>query len=111
MQEPIADRIGQRRIPHVPMPLLERALARDHRGGGPIAIFHDLEQVFAFCIGQGGQQQIVQDQHRERTEFGEEFEMGAIGAGLLQALKEPRRAHIEDREAGTSRQMSKACAT
>ena len=50
VQEPIADGVGQRRLPDVIVPLGRGELARDDRGAAPIPVLENLEEVAALLV-------------------------------------------------------------
>ena len=97
VEEAIADGIGQRRIADVFVPLGGRQLAGDDRRAGAVAIFQDLEQIAALLLLDRRQSPVIDDEDVEAGELGEHADVGAIGPGQEQLVKEARRAPIEAR--------------
>ena len=77
------------------MPLGRRELAGDDGGAGGIAILEDLQEVAALLILHGGEGEVVDHQDVEARELGEQANVGAIGPGQDQLVKEPGGAPVE----------------
>ena len=62
MDEPVEDRVGDRRVLQVRVPLLDRDLAGDQRRASVVAIVEDLEQVTTHGVGERGEAEVVDDE-------------------------------------------------
>jgi len=67
VEETITDRIGQRRIADVVVPLGGRQLAGDDRRAGAVPIFQDLEQIATLLILDRGEPPVVDDEDARRA--------------------------------------------
>ena len=108
MEKAVADGVGDGGVLDVLVPFFERALTRDDRGSGSITILDDLQEIRALGFGQWSQQEIVNDEKLNTGEFGEGLEVGAIGSGLMQGLKEPWSAEVKDGVSGSRGQMAES---
>ena len=59
VNEPVEDRVGEGPIADHLVPVFDRELARDQRGAVDVAVVHDLEQIAALIVVQGGQPPVV----------------------------------------------------
>jgi hypothetical protein len=88
VEQAIADGVGQRGLAEVVVPLGGWELAGDDRRAAAVAVFEDLEQVAALLILDGGEAPIVEDEDIEAGELGEQADVGAVGAGEREVMKE-----------------------
>ena len=78
----------------VVVPLGRRELARDDGGPVPVAIFEDLEEVAALGVLDGGEAPVVEDEDVEAGELGEQADLGAVGAGQGEVVREAGGARV-----------------
>src|SRR5262249_32728476 len=76
------------------MPLGGRQLTCDDGGASAIAILEDLEEVPPFLILERGEAPIVEDEDVGARELSEHAEVGAVGAGQREVVKEPGDAAV-----------------
>jgi hypothetical protein len=93
VQDAVADRVGEHRIRKVVVPL-GRQLARDDGRAIAVAVLEDLEEVPALLVCERRQAPIVNQQDVDAREFAEDTDVGAIGAGEGEVVKEARRPAI-----------------
>ena len=80
------------------VPIGNRHLSGDHRGGLSIAIVQDLEQVLRLGTGQGIAEPVIEDQELGASKGIEELGVGAVGVGKRNEVEETRSAMVTDRE-------------
>ena len=107
MQDSVQDRVRQRRIADVVMPVLDWQLARHDAGSSPDAIVDQLEQIVALPRPDRCNGKIVDDQDVDFGDGGEPLGEAAVGMTEGQFLEEPRRAHVEDTQAVATGLMPK----
>ncbi len=76
-------------------PLAGRKLAGDDRGAGAGAVLEDLQQIAATVFRQRAQGEIVEDQHVDAGEAGEEADVAPVGVGQGEFLVKPGDAAVE----------------
>ena len=79
VDQAVHDRVGDRGLPQVVMPLLARQLAGDDRRPSPVAIVDHFQQIAAMPIGDRRQAPVVQDQDIDAGEARQDGDIGAIG--------------------------------
>ena len=99
MQDAIADGVGQGGVGEVVVPLGRRQLARDDGRAVAVAVLEDLEQVAALLVGDGRQAPVVDEQDVDAGELAEQADVGAVGPGQREVVKEPRRPAVVGAEA------------
>jgi hypothetical protein len=99
VQDAVADGVGQGGVGEVVVPLGRGQLARDDGGAVAVAVLEDLEQVAAFLVGDGRQAPVVDEQDVDAGELAKQADVGAVGAGQREVVKEPRRAPVVGAEA------------
>ena len=60
MDETVKDGIGECRVAHQLVPVVDRELAGDECGSAFVAVFEDLEQITALLVGHGRETEVVQ---------------------------------------------------
>ena len=95
VHEAIEDRVGDRRLAQIRVPLIARELARDDRRAGGVAILHHLEEVLALDVAQGGEPPVIEHQHVDAGESRQQGRVGAVGARERELLKEARQAPVD----------------
>src|SRR5690606_22349156 len=85
------------------VPLVGGQLARDDGRGAIVAVFEDLEQVAAFVILEGSEQEVVEDEHVNLGEARELLGVAPVRAGDCELLEEPRNAREEGRVPASAR--------
>ena len=78
VKESIADRMGDRGLADVVVPFLDRHLAGQDRGSVSVAIFDDFEQITTFGFAQRHQSPVVEDEHIDLGEPGQEPGIGSV---------------------------------
>jgi hypothetical protein len=78
------------------VPVFGGELAGEDGGGAAVAILDDFEEVGAFLVEEGCQEDVVDDEEVGLGEFGEELEARTVGAGLVKLFQEPGGAEGED---------------
>jgi len=99
VNQAVQDRIRNRRITDLIMPVFDGELAGDQRRTRSMALFDDFEQIPSLGVSERSQPQVV-DQKQMR--FRESFHQGAIasiGTGQGDLIEEVRRAEIKSSEA------------
>lgn len=74
VKEPVAKSVGEGRFPHGRVPVLSGELASQNSGGLAVTIFDDFEEVGPFLVGEGRQEDVVDDKDVGLGKFGEELE-------------------------------------
>ncbi len=103
VHDAVADRIGDGGIDERGVPLGGGELAGEHGGGAVVAIFEDFEQVAALGVLERGDEEVVEDEHIELSELGEQAGVRSIGAGDGEFLQEPWDASVERAVSGSAR--------
>ena len=80
VEQAIADGVGQVGVADDAVPVLGGKLAGDQGGGTLTAVLHDLDQVAAFSVAQGGQQPVVNGQQVEPGQACQEALVGPVAA-------------------------------
>ena len=83
-----------RSVGEVVVPLGRRQLAGDDRRAGRIAILQDFEEVAALLLLGGGEGPIIDDEHIETGQLGQQADVGAIGPRQGEFVKEARGAAV-----------------
>ena len=98
VENAVADGVGRGRG-EVVVPLGRRQLAGDD--GRPLAgaVFEDLEEIAPFLVGGRRQPPVVEDQDVDPSELGEEADIGPVGPGEGEVVKQPRGAPVVGAEA------------
>jgi hypothetical protein len=99
VQEAIADGVGQGGVGEVVVPLGGRQLAGDDGGAVAVAVLEDLQHVAAFLVGDRRQAPVVDQEDVDAGELAEQADVGAVGAGEREVVKEPRGAAVVGAEA------------
>ena len=89
VEQPIADGVGQRRLPEVVMPLAGWELARDDRRAATVAVFENLEEIAPLLVLHGGQAPVVEHEDVHAGELAQQLAVATIGAGELEVVEEP----------------------
>ena len=89
VEEPIAEGVGDGGFAHGGVPVFGGELTGDDGGGPAVAVLDDFKEVGALLIGEGGQEDVVDDQELGLGKLGEELKTGTVGAGLLELLEGP----------------------
>src|SRR2546425_9800243 len=89
VEQPIADGVGQRRLPEVVMPLAGWELARDDRRAATAAVFENLEEIAPLLVLHGGQAPVVEHEDVHAGELAQQLAVATIGAGELEVVEEP----------------------
>ena len=97
--DPVNYGVGEGRLPKQLMPVVGINLAGHDGGTIATAVFQDFEQVVLLGLTRLGQAPIVNDQHVDAGDLGQEPRVGAIGAGQGQFVEEARGAAVESRVA------------
>jgi hypothetical protein len=63
VEQALANRVGERGLLDVGMPLLDRELAGDDGGMQVVAILEHLEQILALLVLERGEGEVVDDEH------------------------------------------------
>ena len=77
------------------MPLGGRELAGDDGRAGAVAVLEDLEEVAALRVLDRGEAPVVDDQDVEAGELAEQADVGAVGAGQGELVKEAGGAAVD----------------
>ncbi len=67
MDEAIEDRVSDRRVAEICVPLIARQLARDDGRAGGVAVFHHLQEILPLDVGEGGEPPVIEEQDVERA--------------------------------------------
>jgi len=110
MDEPVADGVGDGGLADELVPRLHGDLAGDQGRGALGAILEDLEQVMALGAGQGREAPVVDHEQIGLGQAAEGAQVGAIAAGDVQLVEEPRGAHAVGRVTGAARALSEGLA-
>jgi len=98
VEESIAKGVGDRGFPHGGVPVFGWELAGEDGGGASVAILDDFEEVGAFLVKEGRQEDVIDNEELGLGEFGEELEARTVSAGLVKLFQEPGGADGEDGE-------------
>ena len=79
---------------------VDRQLAGDQRGAGADAVVEQFEQVVAFGRRDRRDGEVVDAQQVDARELRQAAAEAAVAVGDAQFLEQPRRAHVQHREAG-----------
>src|SRR5580658_7845180 len=110
VQQAVADGVGQSGVRQVVVPELRFELAGDDGRPGAVSVFEYLQEVAALRVGHGGDGEVVDDEHVDARELGEQTWIGAVGASKLQLVEEAGGAAVQRTEALSTRLMSEgAC--
>src|SRR5580700_812385 len=90
VQQAVADGVGQRGVGEVVVPELRLELTRDDGGPGAVPVLEDLQEVAALRVGHGSDGEVVDDEHVDARELGEQTGVGAVSARELQLVEEAR---------------------
>ena len=89
VQDAVANRVGQRRISDVLMPVLRRELTGDDRRPGVVPVVENLEHIAALLIAEGRQAPVIEDEDVDARQLGEQPDVGAVGMRESERVKEP----------------------
>lgn len=106
VEEPIAEGVGDGGFAHGGVPVFGGELTGDDGGGPAVAVLDDFKEVGALLIGEGGQEDVVDDQELGLGKLGEELKTGTVGAGLLELLEEPGGAEGKNGESLASGEVA-----
>lgn len=96
MEKSITQGIGDRGLSHGGVPVFGGELAGEDSGGAAVTILDDFEEVRAFLVEEGCQEEVVDDEEVGLGEFGEKLEARAVGARLVKLFQESRGTEGED---------------
>ena len=99
MQEAVADGIGDTGFADRRMSRRRRKLTRDERGAAFTAILDDFKEVAPVRIGQRREEPIVDGEHVQLGESGQQPRIGAITATDDEFVEQSGRADVRGREA------------
>ena len=97
VHEPIEDRVRQRRLAEVRVPLIDRQLADDHRGLGSDPIVEDLEQMRPVLRRGRRQPPVIERDQVDLGGLAQERRVAALGMCDPQVLEQPRQSPVPDR--------------
>ena len=95
MEEAITDRVGERRVGDVLVPLGRRELAGDDGGAGGGAIFEDFEEITPILVSEGAEAPVVEHEDIDAREAREEPDVAPVGMRERELFAEPRDAPVE----------------
>ena len=95
-QQPIEDRVGDRRVADPAVPVLDRQLVREDRRALTGPVVDDLEEVRAGRRVDAAGAPVVEDQDVGAGEFGKPLAQRAAGVEHAQFLAQARHAQVED---------------
>ena len=96
MEQPVKDRVSERRIPHSLMPVLNRELTGDDGCAAPVSILQEFESVASVLIIEGGKPPIIEHQSGMFGQGGHEFRISSIALGHREFLEEARQPQIQN---------------
>src|SRR4030095_1068353 len=89
VEQPIADGVGQRRLPGVVMPLARGELARDDRRAAAVAVLENLKEIAPLLILHGREAPVVENEDIHARELAEQTAVTAVGAREREVVEEP----------------------
>ncbi len=106
MHEAIEDRVRDRRVAEIRVPLIAGQLARDDRRAAGVTILHHLQEILPLDVSHGGEPPVIEDQDVHARQPCEHDGVGAIGARERQLLKEAGQAPVDRPVALTTRVLA-----
>ena len=88
VEQTIADRIGDRGVADVIVPALRGQLAREDRRAVAVAILDDLEEVSPLGVAHWDETPVIEDEHVDPGQLGEEAGVGSVGVDQSQLVEE-----------------------
>ena len=95
MEQAVTDRVGERGFAQLVVPLLDRELAREYGGALSVAVLHDLQQISPLAFGHRDQPPVIDHEHVDPGETGQQPRVGSVRACERELVEEPRRATVE----------------
>jgi hypothetical protein len=89
VEQPIADGVGQRRLPEVVMPLAGWQLARDDGRAAAVAVLENLKEIAPLLILHGCEAPVIEDEDVHAGELAEQPAVAAVGASEREIVEEP----------------------
>lgn len=108
VNEAIENGVGDGSVTDHLVPVLYRKLAGDHRGTIDMAVVHDLEQIAALFVVQGGQPPVVDDEHVGLGQCGEELQVPSLALGLQDLGEQPGSSAVDDVEPVSARLLAES---
>ncbi len=96
MNQPVQDRIGERGIVDIGMPLLDVELTGDDRGRPVIAIIEDFQEVALGLVGERRDRKVVDQQQVNLGEGTQERGTALEGVSAGEFIDETRQAEAAD---------------
>ncbi len=95
MNDPVADRVGDRGVADEVEQLGDRDLGGDDRGVCARTVFDDLEEGEPILRVEGSEPEIIEDKQRYAGDASDEASVTAVGALLLEELEELPTVEVE----------------
>ena len=92
MEEAVADRIREGGVADEVVPLGDGKLTRHDGRARAVPVIEELQEVAAILRREGIEPEIIDGQHVDARELGEQAEVGAIGAGQGELVEQARGA-------------------
>ena len=98
VEEAVADRIREGGVAEEVVPLGDGQLTRHDGRARAVAVIEELQEVAAILRREGIEPEIIDEQHVDTRELGEQAEVGAVGAGQGEFMEEAGGAAVESRK-------------
>ena len=106
VDEPVQDGVGECRVSHDPVPVLDGELAGDQRGPAAVAVLEDFEEVTTLGVRERSEAEVIENEELGLGEAVEELGVGPIGAGERELAQQAREAVVAGREALATRAVA-----
>ncbi len=97
VEEPVEDGLGEGRVGHRRVPVVDGHLAGDQGRAQLRPVLHDLEKVSALLDRGGGEQEVIEDQQLDTAEGCEQTCVAAVGSPEGEVVEQSRGADVERR--------------
>lgn len=93
MDQSVEDRVGERRVAQVAMPVIDRQRTGDQRGAALVAIVEDVEQIAHGLMGERREAEIIEEQQVDAGELLEQARalLQCLGGGSSSTRRESLR--------------------
>jgi hypothetical protein len=98
VDETVEDGIGGRRVRQSCVPLVDRDLGGEQRGGAAVAVVEDLQEVSGVDRGERIADPVVENEERHAGKLVEEAGIGTIGMGEGELTEEARGSQVAHRK-------------
>src|SRR3990172_5239787 len=108
VNEPVENGVGQGAVADHLVPVFDRKLAGDQGGSVDVAVVHDLQQVAALVVVQGGQTPVVDDEQVRLGQCGQELQVPSLSLGLEDLAEQPGSPAVDDVESVATRLLAES---